>query len=219
LRDLREIRLLADYQGTMRRICKLTFSPAESSLNIVPFVKQGKFFYGGKMLPETQSKAIFRLDNDLISDQEAPRLSIHQSGQIRVCVGKDQAGPLFSTPLKDLCGEHIVSVCIDRFADMPIYDKTIQNSGSRIDQVISVGNKVESARLVIYLNGEKPVFFAKCTLKVSLFRPGSQNPLFIGIMPIAQEKFGNDEGGITVIAGWNREKEDEFEDYLYLRGQ
>jgi hypothetical protein len=219
LRDLKEVRLLADYKGTIRRICKVTFSPADSTLYIVPFVKEDKYFYGGKSLLEIQPKLKCRFDEDSDSYPALPHIAIHQSGQIQVSVGGAKAGPLFAVPLQDLRGEHVVTICVDRFDDMPLFEKKLQTSGPKIDQVVSVENGVESGRFVIYMNGEKPLFSSKCPLKMSLIRTGSLNPLFIGIAPFAQEKLGNDEGGITVIAGWNQNREDEFEDFLYLRGQ
>jgi hypothetical protein len=219
LRDLKEVRLLADYKGTVRRICKMTFAAADSTLYIVPYVKEGRYFYGGKSLLEIQPKLKCRFDEDSDLYSELPHISIHQSGKIQISVGGAIAGPLLAVPLQDLRGEHVATVCIDRFADMPLFEKKLQTSGPRIDQVISIEPGVESGRFVIYLNGEKPLFSNKCPLKLSLIRPASINPLFIGIVPVAQEKLGNDEGGITVIAGWNRQREDEFEDFLYLRGQ
>jgi hypothetical protein len=84
---------------------------------------------------------------------------------------------------------------------------------------MAIEDQVESGRLVLYINGEKPVFYRKCSLKAKLIRLASLSSLFIGALPVAQEKLGNDAGGITVVAGWNLQKEDEFEDFLYLRGQ
>jgi hypothetical protein len=219
LRDLKEVRLLAEYKGTIRRICKMTFAAADATLYIVPFVKEGRYFYGGKSLLEIQPKLKYRFDEDSDLYSELPHISIHQSGQIQVCIGEAKAGPLFAVSLQDLRGEHVATVCIDRFADMPLFENKIQTSGPKIDQVVAVGNGVESGRFVIYANGEKPLFPCKCPLKLSLIRPAASTPLFLGIAPFPQEKLGNDEGGITVVAGWNREREDEFEDFLYLRGR
>jgi hypothetical protein len=93
---------LADHRGTVRRICKITLSQADYGLNIIPYVKQGKYFYGGKFLPEIQSKIIIKCDEERASPDDPPHLSIHESGQVQVRVGTELAGPIRMTPLKDL---------------------------------------------------------------------------------------------------------------------
>lgn len=152
-------------------------------------------------------------------DEYVPKLSIHYSGQvhIRACK-KDEilAGPLFCPPLNELNGEHIATICVDRFDGLLEFKKSPRQAGPEIDHVIPVGDGVKSGRLAIYINGNSPIFGGgKCRIMIP------RNTIYIGVKPISQLPLGSPKkSGIIVIAGWDPTKKMGVEqDYLYIRGE
>jgi hypothetical protein len=220
LAELRELQILVSHQGVSRRLCKLAFSRRDASIYLFAFAQHGNYFYGGRSLSERQAQDTFDFIQQLES-KDVPKLSIHESGQVRVRVGAVRVRPLQIPPLTTLRGQHIATVCADSFSGLPPFNGNVRNPGATIHHVIAVEKGVDSGRLAIYINGIEPQFVSKrCRLIIQLKRPRIRGCLHVGLAPIAQFPLGtNDKAGVTVIAGWDPTRGiDSTQDYLYIRG-
>lgn len=221
MRCLREVRILVNYEGSLRSFCKLAFVQRDASLYLFPYAAHGKYFYGRRSMAEHQVEDTFDYTEQDSADQ-IPKLSIHESGRVHVRVGAQTAGPVHIPPLADLRGEHVATVTVDAFDGLPLFRGVLCESGECIDYMIHVASGVRSGRLVFYVNGRKPVFGYRCRLAFMLRRASLQSPLYVGIAALSQVPLGGSQGtpGVTVIAGFDPTKQlDSEADYLYIRGQ
>jgi len=149
----------------------------------------------------------------------APKVSIHESGRIHIRIGRQQAGPLSIPPAGQLRGEHIASISVDRFDQLPPVSGPLRKSGRTIDFMMDVPDSVHSGRFCLYLNGIAPKFLsASVPFYVRLLRPSLSAPLYLGIAPLGQAPIADPASrqGVTVICGWNPANPTDF---LYLRGE
>jgi hypothetical protein len=201
-----------------RRVCKFAFCKSDASIYLIPYAAGGEYFFGGERLPERKASRSFSFTEQL-STTTAPKVSIHQSGQVHIRVGREQAGPLTIPPLGKLQGEHVATICVDRFDNLSPLNRAPKKSGKTVDVVMNVPDDVHSGRFPLYLNGTTPKFkSSKIQLVVRLLRPSLAAPLYLGIAPLGQEPVADSRGkqGVTVISGWNPASPTDF---LYLRGQ
>lgn len=213
-----EFQLVVQVENEVRRVCKFAFCKSDASIYLIPYAAGGEYFFGGERLPEHKASRSFSF-TDQLSTTTAPKVSIHQSGLIHIRVGGEQAGPLSIPPLAQLRGEHVATICVDRFDKLPLFHRTPRKSGRAIDTIIRLPEGVQSGRFPLYLNGAMPKFkSSNICLCVRLLRPSLRAPLYLGIAPLGQEPVADPKGkqGVTVICGWNPSKPTDF---LYLRGQ
>lgn len=218
---IREVRILIQWRNSLRKLCKIAFSDSDASLYLFPYAIEGKYHYGSKIMPSKEASLSFDFAEDIFQEQ-TPKLSIHESGQVHVYVGIEKAGPLFIPPLANLTGQHIASVSPDAFESLPIFTKKLRQIGAEIDQIIPAVDEAVSGRLAIYVNGNQPTFDVQdCGLIFTLTRSTIARPLYFGVKPIGQPKIGVDvQKGVTIIAGWNPLKPmAEDVDFLYIRGE
>jgi len=218
--DIRKVRILIDLSGDLRRLCKVSFSRKDASIYIIPYAPSGKFYFGLRSVPGKEFTDTFNLDEGS-SSEFAPKLSIHESGQVHVIAGSKRIGPLQIPPLPELEGQHIASISADEFTALSKFEDTPSSSGAERDYVIPFDPRVNSGRLVLYVAGDRAAFeVPNCRIIFTLTRPTLTRPLFIGIKPIAQKIMGEPEGrGIMVITGWDpTSKYQSGTDYLYIRG-
>jgi len=218
---MREVRILIKWRNSLRKLCKIAFSSSDASLYLFPYATQGKYHYGRKTMPAQQGSLTFDFTEDVFQEQ-TPKLSIHEKGQVHVYVGTEKAGPLFIPPLATLKGQHIASVSPDAFESLPIFTEKLRDKGSDVDHIIPALDDAINGRLAIYVNGHNPTFAASnCRLTFTLRRSTISRPLYLGMKPIGQPQIGVDiQKGVTIIAGWNPlQSTIEAFDFLYIRGE
>lgn len=219
--QIREVRILIQWRGSLRKLCKIAFSSSDASLYLFPYAVQGKYYYGSNTIPAQQASLSFDFTDDIFK-KETPKLSIHETGQVHVCVGDSKAGPLYIPELKTFTGQHIASVCPDSFLTLPIFTGKLREKGSKIDHIIPAVDGAINGRLAIYLNGTQPMFCAQnCRLIFPRRSPTLKHPLYFCAKPIVQPPIGTVfQEGVTIIAGWNpMQPITEDVDFLFIRGK
>ena len=220
MKNIRSVRLLVDTNGKLLRLCKLSFSNKDSSLYIFPYAPNNKYFLGSRSMPETKFEEKVHFRDDL-SSTDVPKISIHESGQVHAISGKNRVGPLQTSPLSDLRGEHIATVEFDDFSILPEYTAKPKESGKDIDHIIPLPPDVKGGKFIFYAAGDKPSFQThECQIIVSMARKTLSDPLYIGIKAIPKDLMGEPEDrGIMVLAGWDPTGVyQEGADFLYVRG-
>jgi len=218
--NLRELRLLVDLGGDLRRIAKIAVSNTDASLYLFPYAPNGRYYFGGRRMNEVEFKDQVRFKDDLSSD-DVPKLSIHETGQVHVQARGIRAGPNTISPLSEWKGQHIASVSVDSFSALSEFSGAVSSTGPNVDHVIPVDENIQSGRLVFYLSGDRPAFEEpNCRLVITLKRPTLANPIYVGIQMKAQAPLSEPHlGGVTVLSGWDAyPKPGEGMDYLYIRG-
>jgi hypothetical protein len=220
MNNLREVRIFVNYNNSLRKVCKILFSKTDASLYLIPYAKQGKFYYGKKGFKEKQISLSFDFTKDF--DSEAvPKLSIHEKGQVHIKAEADIAGPLFIPPLDKLSGQHVATICPDDFESLPYFKDTPISSGTELDRIITVKGGIKSGKFLVYINGYEPEFPVEYQMRFDLRRSTIPRPLYVCILGEAQEPlgFGIKPKGVTILAGWNPDIVDDSEkDFLYIRG-
>lgn len=219
--QLEGVRILVEYQGRLLRVCKFMFWKTDFSLYLIPYASNGRYFFGARAVPEQEVEHTFDFTEQLASDARIPKLSIHDTGQVHIKTDRDLAGPLQIPELSSLRGEHVASLSVDHFDALSGFVGHPQMSSKEVDYVIRGGDKVESGRLAVYMNGEEATFDnERCPIVFTLSRQGRPKLLHIGVAPIAQVPLGaKGDRGVTVIAGWvPNTPPNEPSDFLYLRG-
>jgi hypothetical protein len=222
--NLRELRLLIRHRQTLRRLCKVMFSKTDASIYLVPYAPNGTYYFGVVGLSEQKASESFDFTKQLTSDiDQLPKLSLHQSGQIHVQVGRDRAGPVKIRPLAELRGEHVASIQPDSLASLSVFDGKPRLEGSERDVTFEVPDPIENARFLAFVNGREETFGADCHIRFRLMRPGLERPLHVGIHAILQDRLGDVETkpGVIVIAGWDPDRvlRGKATDILFIRGQ
>jgi hypothetical protein len=218
--DLRELRLLAQRRGSLFRLCKLMFTKRDASIYVVPYARAQRYFSGSSEIAEHEVSSFLNAAEGIESDRE-PKLSIHESGQVHVHAAGARAGVVQSLPLAGFRGEHLATVCFDKFDGLPPYVGPVRTAGPEREFVFVVPDDVPSGRLAMYANAAEPKFArGQCLMTFTLVRPTLARPLFIGLHPISQAALGEpDRSGVTVIAGWDpATNATEALRYVYLRG-
>jgi hypothetical protein len=213
-----EFQILVQVGSEVKRLCKFTFCKSDASIYLIPYATGGEYYFGGQRLPEHKASRSFGFTEQL-SAATAPKVSIHESGRVHIRVGREQAGPLSIPPLGNLRGEHVATICVDRFDRLPTANRPPRKSGRAVDVTISVPDNVHSGRFPLYLNGAAPDFkSSNIQLYVRLSRPSLRAPLYLGIAPLEQKAVADPRAkqGVTVICGWDPSNPTDF---LYLRGQ
>lgn len=215
--------MLVNYRGQLLRVCKLAFTKKDASIYLFPYAPQKRFYSGDSAIPENVIEATFDYATGQLSET-APKLSIHQSGQVHVTAAGRRVAPRMTVPLAKLRGEHVATVTVDRFDGLLPFEGTPVTSGREPDLVIPVDDGAESGRLVLYVNGLAPQFSLRCPYVVTMRRESLSIPLYVGILPVGQPELGT--GGtkpsIIVIAGWNPKQSRPNRrriEYLYVRGE
>jgi hypothetical protein len=216
---LREARLLTEYGGKLLRVCKLVVTQRDTSLYLVPYSPQRKFFFGQRRFPEKVGTVTCNRADSVEVDGE-PKLSIHESGQVHVKGLGVLAGPLQSVPLANLRGEHMATVTVERFEGLMEFKGAPSSGGQYRDYVVRAEG-AESGRHAIYINGAAPEFAdGPCWITLRLGRSTLPRPIYVGVSAVGQAPLSDrGETGVAVIAGWNPRLPSAAEqDFLYVRG-
>ena len=113
--DFRELRLLVDLGGDLRKIAKVVFSKSDASLYLFPYAPSGRYYFGGRHMDEVEFEDKIKFSDDLYSES-VPKLSIHETGQVHIQAKGVKAGPVSISPFADWRGQHIATVGADNFS-------------------------------------------------------------------------------------------------------
>lgn len=215
---IRELQIVVQVENELRRVCKFAFCESDASTYLIPYAAGGQYYFGDERLDEQKASHSFSFAEQL-SNITAPKVSIHQSGQVHIQVRRQRAGPLFIPSLQELRGQHVASISVDRFDHLPLLSGPPKTSGTKIDFVMKIPKGLHSGRFPLYLNGAAPHFLStNIVLCIRILRPSLPAPLYLGVAPRGQSPIAEPTGkqGVTVICGWNLTNPTNF---LYLRGQ
>ena len=215
---IRELQIVVQVENELRRVCKFAFCNSDASTYLIPYAAGGEYYFGGQRLPEHRVSHSFSFAEQF-STTTAPKVSIHESGQVHIQVGGERVGPLLIRPVGELRGEHVASICVDRFDHLPLLSGPARTSGRKVDFVMRIPEGLHSGRFPLYLNGATPQFMCTdvvCCIRI--LRPSLRAPLYLGMAPRGQSPIADPAGkqGVTVICGWDLTNPTDF---LYLRGQ
>lgn len=203
---IRSIRMFVNHKKVIRKAFKISFSQKDSSFFIFPYGKNNEYYYGYQSINGGKERKKFRYNNQFHTG-DIPKLSFHQSGQVKIRDLKENlAGPIYTIPVNNLRGEHIASVSIDSFDNLPKYTGKIKSTGADIDHIIKSDNVVGSGKIVIYCNSKEKKFnnTKPCNLIISMNRPLKKSLTHICFEARGQEPLSIDfKGGTVVIAGFN----------------
>jgi hypothetical protein len=193
--------------GTLRRLCTLSFSGRDASLFVSPASVSGVYRCGVCGFPDGETKITLCTDEpDASAEAEAPHLSLHESGQAHVTDGRERVeriGPVRVPPLSEWEGRHALTVIAPTVSTLKTLDSPPRTSGRNPDFTLRPpGERLHSVRLVLFLNGREPSFDHACQATVTLARPRLATPLYAGISVHEQEPIG-EGAAVTVIGGWD----------------
>ncbi len=151
---IKSIRLLVEYKDQLLKFCRIGISQSDASIYIIPYAPSGKYYSGTRKLMISNDKNAgykdkFNYMGQFIGE-DAPKVSIHESGQIHIYVGKDRTKALNIPKLHTLKDEHIASVTAVAFSKLLVYSKEPKLTGKDRDIIIKVGSEVESGRILIF---------------------------------------------------------------------
>lgn len=213
----RQLRVLVHVASGLRRLCSIAFSKNDASIYVIPYCVGGRYYFGSESMAEKQALATF--DFKIQESAElAPKLSIHESGQVHVRIGNITAGPLRMPPLANLRGQHVATVCADTLnglvefkSERPVRDCLILDPDA----------ETLSVRLAVYINGLNASFNTPCPRYTNLPAKAS-GTVHVGFAPLGQEPLGSAESkpGVTVIGGWDPTRPAGSPlNFLFLRGE
>jgi hypothetical protein len=202
----RSLRVLVRHEGKLRRFCKFVSTKRDGSLYVIPYAANGQYLFGGHEFGESERSTGFDMSGQLASDDPSilPHLSLHESGQVHAHCGAEKAGPLLVPPLADWRGEHAVSVIATRFSGLAPFAGEPSGSPAKPDLVLTAADGLESGRIALFLNGEKPSFEGECLMTIKFVRPTLDAPLYVGLEHISQDPLGDPgDEGVLVVGGWH----------------
>lgn len=203
-KDVEKFRILLNFENSIRKICKIVVSKKDISLYLIPYGKSGIYYYGEGLIKEGKQETTFNYTTKFKSS-DIPKLSIHQSGQVHIySKSTPKAGPLMTLPLFKFQGEHLATITVDNFYNLPIYNEEIKAKERERDIVLQSEKGVESGRIIVYLNSVNNKFWEKCWITLRVKRENNLTPLFFCFHLKAQKPLvKKGKGGVIVIGGWN----------------
>jgi len=109
---IKSIRLLVENKDQLLKFCRIGISQSDASIYIFPYAPSGKYYSGIRKLMISNDKNAGYKDKFNYSGQfigeDAPKVSIHESGQIHIYVGKDRTKALNLPKLHTLKDEVVL---------------------------------------------------------------------------------------------------------------
>lgn len=202
--DLRKLRIIFNYKGQNYKICKIMFTGRDSSLYIVPYSLNGKYYAGKRRMTDQQVSDSFNYREQFEFDK-LPKLSIHQQGQIHLDIPNERLGPFKIPPIDQLRGQHVATICLDNMRGIPVHTNPIKKNGTNRDYVIDIPDRIVNCRLAVYINGIEPKLDGDgftCILPIE--RKTLDYIMYVGLKVISQSDIGSGTtSGISMITGWN----------------
>lgn len=217
---MRDHQIIVESGRSRRGLCKFEFGN-DLSLYISPFSRKGNYYYGAQVLANGQVEKTFPF-TEQVCVPKRPRVSIHETGDVHIRFGRQKVGPLRIPPIITLRGQHIATVTFDYFDRLPVFHGDLKDTFQLTNLRIELKEKALSARLRIYLNGERPHFSANCDHVMPINQP-DRPTLYVGLSAVTQSPLGSGisiKRGVTIICGWDPTKPALVEqEFLYLRGE
>lgn len=150
---------------------------------------------------------------------KAPKLSIHESGQLHVKgpTGHIVGGPIHLDHLKGWRGQQVLTIAIDDVEVLPQYDNALRTEGTDQDIVLQLSH--ENARLAVYLNSEDPRFDDPTQAAVGLSRGSLGSTLWVGLAMFPNDVLAQGSTAVSIIAGVDPLDSGSEGELLYIRGQ
>ena len=127
-------------------------------------------------------------------------------------------GPLFIPKLADLPGGHVATITCDTFEGFPLYSGKRDALHPDLDRLLFAEAGVESGRVAVYVNGEKPEFETpaeRIAFTMTINNAKLARPIFVGVAPWGQAPLGD---GQTVVAIAGFQPDGTGDELLFLRG-
>lgn len=211
---------LEQRDGTLRTLAQVLFTGRDASLYLVPYARSGNYFYGVQTLRPGQSDFEIRF-KEHVTASARPKLSIHESGDVHIYADESpKAGPINVRAVSECRGEHIATVQFDHINLVPVYSRKTRITREVSDLAVGVPDDVDAGRLCIYANGERNAFNTEQLHFARVARCTDGSEVWYGFGFYVGDALGSgDEGGITVLAGFDaRSTAEEEVAFLFLRG-
>ncbi len=203
-----------------KKICRFFFTKTDTSLYICFYFKGKEYYYGCKNFQEGIEKLTFNFKEGR-HGKICPKLSYHQSGEIHFKIKdqKESVEKVIATPLKKLCGEHIITIIIEGLDDF----EDFKNSDYGL--AIKFPIDVEGLKLTIWgIAGELELaqLRKKYNFGFMLRRINPTQLIHFGVKINTQKSISEDKSsGLTVITGWDKSAADvnNTATLLYLQGK
>lgn len=182
----------------IKKICKLFFTSRDTSLYIHFYSGEGDYYYGKeKLLAGNNNLSIKFKQGKKINNP--PKLSYHESGKVHFQLNnnKETTEETTATPLKEMRGEHIITLHVLSLSDFEDFDNKKNINYLTID----FKEEIENHKLIFYgsikdmINKYKFGFTLKRNNFLINFGVRLINP---------KEKFENNKG-FYALSGWDIE--------------
>ena len=214
----RSARVIVEKSGARYRLCTLSWSVQDASLFVSPFSRAAEYFAGSHPMADGQAsiEIPYRAGTSLA---KAPKLSVHESGQLHVKAptGEIVGGPIHLDHLRGWRGQQVLTIAIDDVEWLPQYDRALRTEGSDQDIVLQLSH--ESARLAVYLNSEHPRFDDPTQAAVGLSRGSLGSTLWVGLAIFPNEVLAQGSTAVSIIAGVDPFDSGSEGELLYIRAQ
>ena len=104
--------------GTLRRLLRVKLDQTDCSLYLWPYTLSNRFYFGRDQFEQEERAKTFPFKGQLESE-EAPHVSLHESGQVNVRINRQTSTSAMGSPLRALRGDLIATVRIDKFGALP----------------------------------------------------------------------------------------------------
>lgn len=214
----RSARLIIEKSGARYRLCTLSWSVQDASLFVSPFSGASEYFAGSH--PMAAGQASIQIPYRAgASFAKAPKLSVHESGQLHVKAptGEIVGGPIHLDHLRGWRGQQVLTTAIDDLDLLPKYGHTPRTEGADQDIVMQLSRV--HARLAIYLNSEEPRFDDPTQAVVGLSRGSLGSTLWVGLALFPNDALAHGSTGVSIIAGVDPFDSGSEGELLYIRAQ
>lgn len=198
------VRLLVKRGEDLHPICSLLLPRNDLSFAIIPYASSGTYYHGQDDLRVGEVEKVVNLKSE-DSFASSPKLQFHESGKVHVSAGNSRVDKVEIPQLHSWQGEHIATVDIDDLSFLPAPKAGGKKNAEVLDQPFELPTQWRAARLVVFVNGEEPVFSGSCPLVFAARCRKSGRRLFIGIefKEHQPRALAGARGGIIVIGGWD----------------
>lgn len=199
---MREARLIVEYNGSSRKICKVFFTRRDASIYVQPYWPGSTFFSGVQEFNPGQEKITVDFSNGC-KTSTCPKLSYHESGRVHLRVGKEKIAEADAAPIGTIQGEeaHILTLLIDDLGKLPLLSSGFRWKMRKKDFKCIAESPGRSARVLVYALSGKAEHLDGCALTFHLKRQSSSQLTTFGIRMVGQKPVGN--GQLIMLSGWH----------------
>lgn len=157
------VRMLVKRCESLHPICSLLLPRNDLSFAIIPYAASGTYYHGRDDLRVEEVERVVNLESG-DNFASSPKLQFHASGKVHVSARDRRVNEVKVPELRSWRGEHIATVDVDTLSSLPAPKAGGEKSADVIDQPFELPAEWKAARLVIFVNGETPVFSGSCPL-------------------------------------------------------